>query len=76
MSDSLLIWPIIIKINNIINREGKKASEFSYRKIFNEDSNLGFHKPSKDVCDTCDVHKKRKVLEPLQNKKKETTNNT
>ena len=32
--------------------------EHTYRKVFNEQYNLGFHKPSKDQCDTCDNYKK------------------
>lgn len=39
--------------------------EFYYCKIFNGEFNIGFHKPSKDACDTCDIYAKRKQLQEL-----------
>ena len=38
------------------------ASEFYYRKIFNENFNLRFHKLSKDICDECDICAKLKAV--------------
>lgn len=32
-----------------------------YSKVFDENFNLGFHNPSKDVCDACDKYNKRKL---------------
>ena len=43
------------------------AGEFYYRKVFNEEFNLCFHKPSKDACDTCDVFSKAKTAGTLTN---------
>lgn len=43
------------------------TSETYYRKVFSEEFNLGFHKPSKDMCDTCDSylkHKQNNTLTP------------
>ena len=36
-------------------------SETFYRKVFNEEFNLGFHVPSKDQCDTCDKYQKHRI---------------
>lgn len=40
-------------------------SETYYRMIFNEEFNLGFHQPSKDMCNTCDRYMKIKNLDEM-----------
>ena len=40
-----------------IAENGEIAEEHFYRKIFNEQFNLGFHQPKKDQCDVCIEHK-------------------
>ncbi|GFS22718.1 Lish domain-containing [Elysia marginata] len=36
-----------------------KASQDKYRKVFDYDFNLGFHRPKKDQCEVCIAHKNR-----------------
>lgn len=45
------------------------AKEHFYRKVFNTEFNLGFHVPSKDQCDDCDIFKKK--LAPSDKEKAE-----
>lgn len=43
----------------------RSIKQHMYSKIFDEQFNLGFHKPSKDLCDHCDKYNKRKLAGDL-----------
>lgn len=49
-----------------------KASAFYYRKIFNEEFNLGFHQPSKDARDSCDIYYKAKQRNNLTSEQEQS----
>lgn len=41
----------------LVAENGKTVEKHFYRKIFNENFNLGFHQPKKDQCDVCIEYK-------------------
>ncbi|ESP04103.1 hypothetical protein LOTGIDRAFT_171075 [Lottia gigantea] len=47
------------------DRGMEPVKENVYRKIFNEKFNLGFHKPSKDMCDSCALYDNLKKADGL-----------
>ena len=42
-----------------MHRDGQTCKDTYYRKVFNTEFNLGFHVPSNDICDSCDMYKKK-----------------
>lgn len=47
------------------------VSSRQYRKIFNENLNLSFHKPKKDQCSTCTIYQMRKLEGSVGEKEEE-----
>lgn len=57
---------------NICEFRGRlKVSEFVYRNIFNKEFNLGFKRPQKDTCDTCNAIKAAKLCSVLSENARE-----
>lgn len=48
---------------------GPLVKENVYRKVFNEEFNLAFHVPKKDVCDLCSEYEKKKTLNDAEKMK-------
>ena len=66
------MYEIHVYVEECKKESVEPVSSRQYRKIFNENFNMSFHKPKKDQCSTCTIYKMKQMEGKLGEKEEES----